>query len=423
MESIIKEKFNDCLEKYIQHCEETTWIEGESYKFLFANWLNRKVNIRTQSIQKILGLCMQSMKEPYYKNEKGIQFIIRGAKTQVSHPISLPDAELFKTLAERDDPTLIATYQRGMSFPVLSAWLGTLLPKKYVCAPTTDFIHTIELLFNIKIASSGIDFFDQSQEYFQIIKTELKGSELKQYYLPYINVYLKELYPNSPEKKKYDEADWNWLTEDFALYIHREYLKLYVPKVKKSATTTKKSDSNDILTEVHEIIHVDPDEPLDEPIEFEPFDSTLSVEIANDEHVDALADIIAIDNRYRNAAPEVKEVISKRIERGAFSNKFRQAAGYKCMICERMGLNPHAFRKPNGDYYVEVHHVIPVSELVEGSLSSANLITVCANHHRQLHFGNCHVEEIDDKKFIFRIDNKPWHIQKLGVSILKNNDG
>ena len=88
------------------------------------------------------------------------------------------------------------------------------------------------------------------------------------------------------------------------------------------------------------------------------------------------------------------------------------------MICERMGHNPYSFSKPNGDYYIEVHHVIPVSDLVEGSLSSANLITVCANHHRQLHFGKCYVQEITDRTFVFNIDSKLWDIKKLSALIL-----
>lgn len=59
-----------------------------------------------------------------------------------------------------------------------------------------------------------------------------------------------------------------------------------------------------------------------------------------------------------------------------------------------------------------------VSELVEGSLSSANLITVCANHHRQLHYGKSYVQEITERKFVFHIDNKLWDIKKLSALIL-----
>jgi len=419
MKLLIRDKFNDCLRKYILHCENSDWVEGELYKFRFANWLNRKVNLRIQSEQKIYELCMQSMKEPFYKNEKGIQFIIRGARYKVSQPISLPDAELFKILSKKDDLTLIGTYERGMSFPVLSAWLGTLLPKKFVSVSTTDFIPVIDLLFGTTIASNGIEFFNQSQEYFQVIKQELKALSIKPYFLPEINKYVKELYPHIPEKKLYDECDWNWVTEDFALYIFRVYLDLYVPKIKKPIDPIKKKRAriivSGIVNEPDQDLTPEITEILEEP---EPIIPEVTLEMANSEYVDSLVDLISLDKKYRNATPEVKETISKRIERGSFSNRFKQIAGYKCMICERMGHNPYSFSKPNGDYYIETHHVIPVSDLVEGSLSSANLITVCANHHRQLHFGKCYVQEITDRKFVFQIDNKLWDIKKLSALIL-----
>ena len=44
-------------------------------------------------------------------------------------------------------------------------------------------------------------------------------------------------------------------------------------------------------------------------------------------------------------------------------------------------------------YYVEAHHVLPVSGLVAGSLGPANVICVCASHHRQLHYGDVSVSE------------------------------
>lgn len=418
MEPINKEKFNTCLEKYIIHCETSDWVTGELYKFRFANWINRKVNLRVQSEQKIFELCMQSMKERYYNNERGIQFIIQGAIKQLSRPVSLADAETFKILSEKDDPALIGTYKRGMSFPILSAWLGTLLPKQFVSVSTTDFVPVINLLFDATIATSGINFFNQSQEYFQVIKKELKTTEIKPYYLSEINKYVKELYPNASEKKMYDESDWNWVTEDFALYIFRVYLGLYEPKIKIKEVPVNNKRTRITLTPDNEHEQEKDLEGEDEPIEREPIVPELTIDDAKNEYVENLLDIINLDEKYRNATPEVKETLSKRIERGSFSNKFKQIAGNKCMICERMDRSPYSFNKPNGDYYIEVHHVIPVSELLEGSLSSANLITVCANHHRQLHYGKCYVQEINDKKFVFNIDNRLWDIKKLSSLIL-----
>ncbi len=416
MEPIIRERFNDCLEKYIIHCETSDWVNKELFKFRFANWINRKVNLRIQPKQKIYELCMQSLKEPFdNKNERGVQFIIQGARERLSHPISLDDVELFKALSEKDDFSLIGTYNRGMSFPILSSWLGTLLPKKFVSVSTVGFVPVINFLFDANISAKGFDFFNQSQEYFKMIKEELKSSGIKPFFLTEINNYVKEQYPNSEIKKQYDECDWNWVTEDFALYIFREYLKLYVPKVKITKTPIDKSKISTITSDeaVEQDYNPSQDNP-EEPYRFEPSEPEFNIDTANIENVDDLLDLIEIDNKYRNAKPEVKEVISKKIERGAFANKFKQIAEYKCMVCDEMGLNPLSFKKSNGEYYVEVHHVIPVSGLLVGSLSTANLITVCANHHRQLHYGDCQIEEIDDIKFVFRIDNQQYIIHKLG---------
>jgi HNH endonuclease len=66
------------------------------------------------------------------------------------------------------------------------------------------------------------------------------------------------------------------------------------------------------------------------------------------------------------------------------------------------------YRKNNkpaldGDPYVEVHHVTPVSKKQVGSLSASNMLTLCANHHRQVHFG--HVEiAVHEEHFDFLID-------------------
>ena len=187
---------------------------------------------------------------------------------------------------------------------------------------------------------------------------------------------------------------------------------LYVPKIKKDEVPIKKQRTRIPLTPVKEPEIEINLEVEDELIEAEPVAPELTIEDANNEYVENLLDIINIEEKYRNAIPEIKEIISKRIERGSFSNRFKQIAGYKCMICDRMGHSPFSFSKPNGDYYIEVHHIIHVSDLVEGSLSSANLITVCANHHRQLHYGKCFVQEITDRKVVFNIDNKLWDIKK-----------
>lgn len=120
-----------------------------------------------------------------------------------------------------------------------------------------------------------------------------------------------------------------------------------------------------------------------------------------------------VEEKYRDALPEVKERQSRYIERGPVGARVKWRNDFKCQVCEALGCNPHAFIKPNGEPYVEAHHVMPVSKLEKGSLHAANIMTVCANHHRQLHFGGIEVT-ISEADFKFEIDGQ-------AISILRPN--
>lgn len=90
--------------------------------------------------------------------------------------------------------------------------------------------------------------------------------------------------------------------------------------------------------------------------------------------------------------PEVRERISKSIERGPIGQRLKRSIGYKCQICEATGNGPGSFLKASGDRYVEAHHATPVSEKEIGSLAASNIMILCANHHRQMHYGNVTLE-------------------------------
>ncbi len=98
----------------------------------------------------------------------------------------------------------------------------------------------------------------------------------------------------------------------------------------------------------------------------------------------AVADL---ERKYRDAVPEVREAVSKSIERGPVGALVKKANGFKCKLGEALGAEPIGFKKPNGEPYVEAHHVMPVSRGVAGSLAASNILTLCANHHRQMHYG------------------------------------
>jgi predicted RNA-binding protein with PUA-like domain len=128
-----------------------------------------------------------------------------------------------------------------------------------------------------------------------------------------------------------------------------------------------------------------------------------------------LSKLAALEEKYLHASPEIKERLSQTIERGPIGALVKQAIKYKCQVCAALGQNPIAFMKPNGEPYVEAHHVSPVSRREVGSLSSSNVMVVCPNHHRQLHYGGIEVA-ITPTAFELVIDGHPLKIHKVNLA-------
>lgn len=127
-----------------------------------------------------------------------------------------------------------------------------------------------------------------------------------------------------------------------------------------------------------------------------------------------LDELAALEQRFANASPEVKSRVSKCVERGPIGAAVKRANGHKCQICEAMGLSPISFLKRSGDPYVEAHHVMPVHRGEVGTLSMSNIVTLCANHHRQMHFGNVEVM-IGETEFTFKIDENEIKIPRAKI--------
>lgn len=125
-------------------------------------------------------------------------------------------------------------------------------------------------------------------------------------------------------------------------------------------------------------------------------------------------EIVERNTEYNSSkTPEEKERVVKQVERGTTGDKVKKLNGYKCQVCEAMGLNPFGFLKPDKTPYIESHHVIPVSTREAGVLSVQNIITVCANHHRQMHYGDVELLDMTDNKFVFRIDDMQISVSRI----------
>jgi predicted RNA-binding protein with PUA-like domain len=136
--------------------------------------------------------------------------------------------------------------------------------------------------------------------------------------------------------------------------------------------------------------------------------------------IDTLERLTDLENKYRNASIEVKARVSKYIERGPIGAEVKKATGYKCQLCDAMGRDPIGFRKKNGDPYVEAHHVMPVSTMQIGALAASNIMTLCANHHRQMHYGGVAVI-VSDSAFSVTIDGTVLIVPKAMLPAPKAN--
>ena len=127
--------------------------------------------------------------------------------------------------------------------------------------------------------------------------------------------------------------------------------------------------------------------------------------------------LAALEEKYRRAAPQVKERVSRSVERGPIGAAVKRANGFKCQICEGLGRECVGFlKKPSGEPYVEAHHVMPVHRREVGSLAASNIMTVCANHHRQLHYGGVEVR-IEAATFELEIEGRTLVIPRMDIRL------
>ena len=207
------------------------------------------------------------------------------------------------------------------------------------------------------------------------------------------NVHEKNLLPYG---KKISQQGFNYLNSDNVYNLIVLALKLN-PKNKKL---------KDFVGEFPLLVELTKQE----------FDLQDFIQVIGSTTADSLIEISELEKKMKKQSPEIKQRISSFIERGVIANKIKRLTGFKCLVCEALGQNPYSFQKPNGEYYIETHHVDPVSTLKTGVLSVSNLMTVCANHHRQLHYGNSILLEQKEKEFSFKIDKKTIRIDKINIS-------
>jgi 5-methylcytosine-specific restriction endonuclease McrA len=148
------------------------------------------------------------------------------------------------------------------------------------------------------------------------------------------------------------------------------------------------------------------------PIEI-PGDQQLILTAENNPDLTALKALIEKFNAlYASVSPIKKVVVSEKVSRpNAISDFVKQLHNYKCQLCGSLG-----FTQQNGSLYAEAHHILELHELIPGSYCSDNLIVVCANCHRKLHYANVKFESQSLKQVIAIISGQPFPFTRNIVS-------
>ena len=112
-----------------------------------------------------------------------------------------------------------------------------------------------------------------------------------------------------------------------------------------------------------------------------------------------------------NTAPTIKEAVRKiRVRNSKAVRKLKQLYGNLCQISG----DKYAFKKEDGSYYSEAHHLIPLGE--GGDDSVYNIVILNPLLHRMLHYAKVeglNLTEIQDNKLTIKINDVEyvitWH--------------
>lgn len=329
---------NQNILSYLKHLNSSEWIIDEAYKFEFANYLKNNVKFESQTNEEILEILRKSQTISYDRS-RGIQFIQKSGRETLKTFVELKDIELFRNFGNSTFQNIEWT-ERTMSFTALSAWLSSLFPEKFYPIPKMGFNDTINYLFQTNLDSFpkiGENYILACQEFMKETEKELKKYPIQEIHLKVWN----EFYKNNPElnikpKNEFEKIDWNWLTQDFHLFLHRKVLDLYKSKEKNT---------------ISEIVE-----------NFEPF----SIEGEGK---------LAVHMRYERNSHLIKKIKKNAIKSNPMLN---------CEVCEFSFYEKYG---KLGEGFIEAHHKKPLSETQKTKTTKDDIALLCSNCHKMIHKG------------------------------------
>jgi hypothetical protein len=225
-----------------------------------------------------------------------------------------------------------------MSYTGLSAWLSSLFPDKIFPIPTTGIDETINYIFDTDLQNfpkTGEKYIMSSQEFLYQTESELKRYPFEEIHLKVWNKFFSDnLELNIRPKSAFEQIDWNWLVQDFHLFIYRNVLKLY----KNQGTIISLVD------------------------DFEP---------------------IAIEGQGK-LAEHMRYERDNKLIRAIKDNAIKINPMLNCEVC---GFSFFERYGQLGQGFIEAHHKKPLSETKERITTKDDIALVCSNCHKMIHKG------------------------------------
>jgi hypothetical protein len=105
---------------------------------------------------------------------------------------------------------------------------------------------------------------------------------------------------------------------------------------------------------------------------------------------DPLRTLITLNERLRALSPNERSSKAQAyLDRGSSVTKaLKKLLGAKCQICEWEGFLKKKSNNKEADNFIEAHHLTQISEQQSGSLCTDNIILLCPNCHREIHYGS-----------------------------------
>lgn len=212
-------KLQPQIQKYQKAIQQTKWLkEDEIYKFNFIKWIEENCDFQNSTDEEIIEAINQSQLETYTPNSniKGVNFIQTITRYQDEFITLLDVQKLRKIVTNEVEETKENLTLSFGSFPKASIFLSLFNPQKYI-AYDNESIPAFEFLSpnNTVIPKKGFKAFQFYQFSYKLVKEHLKNSHLN-----------TEIFKQILEVNTLSELQWNFITQDFLLFITRRIMNI-----------------------------------------------------------------------------------------------------------------------------------------------------------------------------------------------------